>query len=429
MQYKKDIADDFKDGDGRKWISRHNGEDWAFLLKREFNEKSDLSITYDSHDSNAYYEDFYSPNGAFYDTNNHNVVATYNFRFNDKTSNQLSYSYIYFDYTGRDSTSSYKPRRTLIKTQRISDQFTRQINDKHTLVAGFEYTKDKVRNTYGFNGEPAIFKDIDNTSYYIQDEWRFADNWKLTGGVRHDNHSAFGNYTSPSVNLGYEFNSDTNMYVSYNKFFVAPNANELYSSYGDPNLKPETGHTSEIGINHKFNDTLVMTAHLFKRNTKDYIAYSAGRYRNVGNEKADGWDIQFRKKVSKDINAYIGYTHINVDPLTAGARSNERGYIPKGLWNIGVDYSKEKFDVSLLGRGIIDRPGPGIGVTNFPQSTYWLWDLGLNYRTSPTTKVFLKVNNIFDTLYAEHTNVSYGGAQAWWSMPGRSFTAGVQYTF
>lgn len=106
--------------------------------------------------------------------------------------------------------------------------------------------------------------------------------------------------------------------------------------------------------------------------------------------------MQLRKQFNKNISTFVGYTHTIVD-ATAQRAANVDGYVPKGAWNIGVDYDEGKFSASLLGKGIIDRPGPQTAdaVDNFfPATTYWVWDLGLNYKVSKTIKAYVKVNNI-----------------------------------
>lgn len=65
--------------------------------------------------------------------------------------------------------------------------------------------------------------------------------------------------------------------------------------------------------------------------------------------------MQLRKQFNKNISTFVGYTHTIVD-ATAQRAANVDGYVPKGAWNIGVDYDEGKFSASLLGKGIIDRP-------------------------------------------------------------------------
>ena len=122
----------------------------------------------------------------------------------------------------------------------------------------------------------------------------------------------------------------------------------------------------------------------------------------------------------------LGYTNTHVDAVGA-RKANVDGYLPTHQWNIGVDYKNRRFDASLMARAMIDRPGP---VDNaFPETSYWVCDFGMNYKIMETTKVYLKVNNLFDKFYAEHSNVKWGGPGQWWSAPGRSFVIGVEHNF
>ena len=98
-------------------------------------------------------------------------------------------------------------------------------------------------------------------------------------------------------------------------------------------------------------------------------------------------------------------------------------------------YKNRQFDASLLARGMIDRPGPqtaDVLGNFFPEDSYWVFDLALNYKVAAQTKIYLKVNNLFDKFYAEHSNARrnwWGNPNEWWSAPGRSFLVGVEHSF
>lgn len=273
-----------------------------------------------------------------------------------------------------------------------------------------------------------------NRGTFIQDEWQMTDTLKLTGAIRYDDNSGFGDHTTPSINLGYQISDATNIYVGYNEYFVPPTATQLYDPlYGNKSLKAETGNTKEIGINHQFDDTFSASAHLFWRDSEDKIGYDKITYQNinVGDEKAHGWDVSVNKRFNNAVSAYVGYTHTTID-ATDTQSANANGTVPKGAWNVGVDYNEDKWDVSLEGRGIIDRPGdsgynPSAKV--FPSDTYWIWNIGVNYRPTADIKLFAKVNNIFDKFYAEVSNVGWGAPGQWYTAPGRNVLMGVEYSF
>ena len=81
-----------------------------------------------------------------------------------------------------------------------------------------------------------------------------------------------------------------------------------------------------------------------------------------------------------------------------------------------------------MARAYLDRKGTGSGY--FPADNYVIVDLSFNYRPIKELKAYLKVNNLFDKFYAEHSAVSsYMPPGSWYTMPGRSIVAGIEYSF
>ena len=66
----------------------------------------------------------------------------------------------------------------------------------------------------------------------------------------------------------------------------------------------------------------------------------------------------------------------------------------------------------------------------WPSNDYAVINLSATYKPTKNISIYAKVENLFDKLYAEHTDVIWGGGSGnWYSMPGRSFVVGMQYTF
>ncbi len=423
----KDLLGNYTDAHGLTIPQHLNADSNTIKLTKQINEASDVTLTYDQSKANVLYSgsNFKLNTNKFGTRDNSDCKVIYNYKFSDNAQNQLTF------FNGIYNTK-YNNYLTHIKTIGIQDQFTRKFGKNHIITTGFDFSQDQILHMHDIT--------LTNRAFYIQDEWDVTEKWKVTSGMRYDNNSSFGNHTTPKINLGYKQNDKTNYYLSYGEFFITPTPSQLYSgAYGNLNLKPEEGHTLEAGMNHKFDDTLTGSVHVFQRNSSNVVGFvytgpMTGQYQNIDKEKAHGWDMQLNKKFSDKVNAYVGYTHTMVDP-TAARTQNVDGYIPKGAWNIGLNYQQEKYDVEVQGRGVIDRPGPQTtdAYENFfPASTYWIWDVGVNYKVAKNTKAFLKVNNVFDTFYAEHSNARstwWGQPGEWWTSPGRNYQIGVQYQF
>ena len=253
----------------------------------------------------------------------------------------------------------------------------------------------------------------------------------LKGCHPYDNHSLAGDKWTPKFNLGYTFSDRTNAYISYGKFFVTPVYYNYFGTYANPNIKPETGNTIELGINHKFDDNFNFTAHVYKTETDNKIGYDSSikKYVNIAKEKLTGWDMQLTKTFTKEFNMFVGYTHLNVEQTQDGITTYMNGgYLPKDSINIGVNYTNEKLDVGLVGRGIFGK-GEDKPDYMFPCKNYWVVDLGINYKVNKNIKTFVKVNNLFDKLYSEQSGSSAVEPTRWYTREGRNFLVGMEYNF
>ncbi|BBB91835.1 MAG TPA: TonB-dependent receptor [Methylomusa anaerophila] len=89
--------------------------------------------------------------------------------------------------------------------------------------------------------------------------------------------------------------------------------------------------------------------------------------------------------------------------------------------------------VSVFAFSVFGPQTPDAAASFFPATTYWVWDIGLNYQAGKAIKAFVKVNNIFDKFYAEHSNARYNWSstpvEQWWSAPGRNIRVGMEYIF
>jgi len=424
VKYQKDKSNDFKDAHGNKVPSHLDANTVSAHIGKQLSKASYLGLNFRSYKDNSHYQGLWE-SLKHGDTNYADTNLIWSVKIDDTTKNQMSISRTTYKY--HLITDRYRAEDTGWK---FSDQFDKRLGD-HLVTVGFDFAKDKVTaESYGTvapNGRSIL-----NRSIYLQDQWNILPTLNLTAGIRHDSNSAFGSHNSPSVSLGYDIDPMTHAYASYSAYFLTPTPGQLYGAFGaNPNLKPESGNTREVGVARDFGRGLSLTASYFKRHSKDRIAWRGSQYQNTGDEDAHGWSIQLAKRIDSHVRARIGYTKTHVDAVGTGTKNND-GYLPEDQWNIGVDYRNRDFDSSLLVRGIIGRPGRPTTAAQgpfFPTDNYWVVDLAMNYQIADATKVYLKANNIFNQFYAEYSNVNYGGAGQWWTAPGRNFMIGIEQSF
>ena len=93
-------------------------------------------------------------------------------------------------------------------------------------------------------------------------------------------------------------------------------------------------------------------------------------------------------------------------------------------------YEYDKYSVLLQGRGVFDQAN-GRGENRFANNNYWVWNASLNYKLQKNTRLYVKVNNIFNQFYSNWDNESGGflGFDEWYAEPGRNYQIGINYSF
>ncbi|BBB91887.1 MAG TPA: TonB-dependent receptor [Methylomusa anaerophila] len=359
-----------------------------------------------------------------------NWALTYNF---DKGLETAGYLRIYENYytstmheltSGVWSATSYSNRARGIEWQ---DGW--RLNADNILVGGAEWRDTQVTNEGSYNG-----KSITNKAFYVEDRMSLGDRWTFTPGVRYDDHNMFGSKTTPRLSLNYKMNGDTNMYVSWGEVFNAPNADDLFWPdtgwlAGNPDLKPETGHVTTIGLNTRLNAKTRLSASWFTSQLDDAIDWAAdasGKWTpsNVDKQKKTGFELNLTSVLSPQWSVEAGYSYINVknkgqsDPDYIWDTSNSQ---PHG-YKLGVNYTCNSWDIGLTGRGASGR-----SLQEFTSSRYWVWDAAVNYRLNKNTRYFLKLNNITNQAYEIDGNPASNSGVGAFPMPARNFQMGIQY--
>lgn len=434
----KELQGNYEDGWGRKVINHLNAEHYNAKLGYDLGNDSNIVVNYEK-----YKTDYTKPS---YGSNDRRAVAgkknndalnlQYTAKIRDNLTNLFS---VYRNRTTFDIPS--QPWGMDMKTTGVSDQLTYTIN-KQTLTGGFDWYKDEVPFDYDNTGISEVQgTSIHNIAFYLQDKIALTNQWNITPGVRVDHHSTFGTHTSPSLSVGFKQSENTNYYVNYKTFFVAPNLYQLFGSdayfghVGNKNLKPQEGNTIEFGINHNFGDNLTGTFNVYHTHAKNILYADPSdnyHYANGGKSSLNGFTINLDKKFSSHWAAGIGYSYLHI-PAKEGQNINFNGSLPESTLNINVDYNTPKFNVSLSGRGIMNRYGTKADWRGNPTkmsnyANYWVWDLAANYQFTKEATLFARVNNIFDQFYTDigSSQDPYG---TWYSALGRNFEIGLQFQF
>ncbi|OFZ22543.1 MAG: hypothetical protein A2X94_03555 [Bdellovibrionales bacterium GWB1_55_8] len=137
---------------------------------------------------------------------------------------------------------------------------------------------------------------------YIQDEWRFSDNWELTLGARYDHYSDFGGTFNPRAALVWTTTPELTAKLLYGRAFRSPTFAELYTmnnpiNIGNPNLDPELIDVYELAWLYQFTSAWHAGLNLFHYEVSDLINFvrdpiGTVTAQNSGTQTANGFEFE-----------------------------------------------------------------------------------------------------------------------------------------
>ncbi len=277
--------------------------------------------------------------------------------------------------------------------------------DDALLNIGFSHIEDKNAT-----------KNQKLTSENLFVNWqKNINNIDINAGARYINHSKFGNETVYNLGAAKYLNNGIKLTGSYATAFNAPSLPYLLDYWGgeNPNLKPETSTSTEIGIEKNY-DWGLSAITLFKTKTRNAIG---------------GWplvnqDTYLAKGVDISTNANIAGYGINFGHTYAKSRANNASTQavkrPKNITNIEFSKQYGKFNSKAQ---VINKSSSLIS-NGEEVNGYTLLNMSTGFNINDNAKMSLSIKNATDKDY----KIS-GGAGYRYIQPGRTFTVGLDYSF
>jgi len=145
--------------------------------------------------------------------------------------------------------------------------------------------------------------DRKNYYFFLQDSWRFANDWELTGDVRYDNFSDFGNTVNPRFALVWQTRQNLTSKLLYGEAFRAPSFAETRNinnpvALGNPDLEPEKIRTVELAFDYFPIEDLRLSSNVYRYLWSDIIRFvpdpgaTSSTAQNTGEQTGYGLEIE-----------------------------------------------------------------------------------------------------------------------------------------
>lgn len=317
----------------------------------------------------------------------------------------------------------------------------------HALTVGADAVRDEVTTSDQAGGFGAAFTPSGQRSLagaFIQDEIRFGSWLRVIGALRFDDYSleggtaeSSGSHLSPKVTIGVTPVRGIELYGTYAEGYRAPSISETlvngihpYPSFRilpNPNLRPETAHNFEAGVNVAYDDVLLSgdkfraKAAAFVNNVDDYIDQVAlpgtlpfrppgypvflppiflddYQYRNIAKARLSGVEFEANYDWGRGF-VTLAASHVTgkntTDDTPLASVSPDRVSSTLGLRFLG--------DALTIGTRVTLVDSSRRNVPS-PSKAYGLVDVFASYAVSERVKADVVVQNLFDKRYVPYLN-------------------------
>ena len=284
-----------------------------------------------------------------------------------------------------------------------------------TLTAGTDYMRDYLMS-YQFAGDQSHIQN--STDGFIQFDWDPSAHWNLIGGLRYDYFSASSkSRLSAKIGVMYKLNG-WRFRTSYAGGFRAPSLKELFmhfnmanifTIYGNKNLKPENSDNFQISAeytrrNYSFSANAFHNIFRNRISTAWNTALNGMNYLNTAKVSITGLDInaQTRFLCGIGLTASYVYTHENI-PMGQPYTSSTRPHSAVLRADYDHNFRTWGFNVALTGRYLsklsIDQYTSATSYTQTQRVTYpdyQIWKLTAMGRLNRGVRLTMTVDNIFN---------------------------------
>lgn len=229
----------------------------------------------------------------------------------------------------------------------------------------------------------------------------------LAAGLRHDDHSRFGNATTLGANGTVRLSETIRLRASYGEGFKAPTLFQLLSDYGNKALQPERSRSYDAGLEYKRGPvTAALT--LYRRDSRNLIAYVScfgqttgictdrpfGTYDNIGRARAEGAEAELTLKPVATVTLRSVYTFTRARNRATGqdlARRPAHALTLSGDWETPLAALALGADLRLVSSSFDDAANT-VRLKGGPVATVRA-SLPLHERIT----LYARIENLFDT--------------------------------
>lgn len=339
-----------------------------------------------------------------------------------------------------------------------SVQVSVPVSDSNLLVAGVSAGK---RNIYTVTYSIADWRNANATgpvlnqtggndkyhAFYVQDEIRLSDKLNAYLGGRFDSWTTQGyiqkvaapgaynnvyaarsqTHFSPKASLVYRPQEQTTLRTSIGSAFHTPLLRDTfgwwtpttgYTYQPNPDLKPETVTSWEVGAEQQVGSGTLLRATYYQNSLKDLIyrtqddTLMTQGVANAGAAKVKGIELEVRQKLTDELTAFVNVTQndskITKNSAKVATEGKRMTATPSKMANLGVQGEVGPWSGSVGGHYVgkvysNDENKDYVNGVFGSTDPFFITDAKVSYKVKDLAKLSLSVNNMGDRRYYQST--------------------------
>ena len=283
-------------------------------------------------------------------------------------------------FAGRDDFDTYRDSVAWLNTF--------SLNTQHTVLAGVDYTKDKLHSTEDYEKDSRW-----NQAVFIQHSYK-GEVFGTQLGLRHDKNQQFGSENTWNAALSLPVGQSNEFVLSYAEGFRAPTFNDLYyPMYGNPNLKAEKSKSYELQLRSQLADTMRLETSIYQTKIRDQIQYQANNdLRNV-EARINGFEASLQHEV------FAAQGALNLSLLDARDRKTGHQLPRVAKRTLSYDLDKQLGAFGVGGTWRVASKSFNDAKNNQKIAGFGTIDLRGSWQATQDLGLDLRLANIFDKAY------------------------------
>lgn len=300
-------------------------------------------------------------------------------------------------------------------------QGTFAVTEALSAVFGLESESSRMRtrSPSAWTPNPAFTRgEAGLDSAYGQLQWTVVPGLTLTGGLRYDDHDAYGDHLLGQAAVAWTPNDGaTVVRASWGQGFRAPGLYELYSEYGNLTLEPEEIDSWEIGVEQRLpGDRGAVSATVFAREGDNEIRYFScafgttdplctvngvsrwGYYANIQKTETKGVELAGRFALTDWFELDGNYTWTDATNASGADKGKQLVRRPEHMGNLAATVILPAgVRATLAARHVGETFANAANTVTL--DSYTLADLRASWAVNDTVELYGRVENLFDQDY------------------------------